>query len=41
MNAAPLDDAYYIDYPNRRVDYAQAFLAHLINWEFAEQNLSS
>jgi Fe-Mn family superoxide dismutase len=34
------EHAYYLDYQNRRADYAQAFLEHLINWEFAEQNLS-
>ncbi len=31
----------YLDYPNRRGDYVRAFLEHLINWEFAEQNLST
>ena len=30
----------YIDYQNRRADYIKAYLDHLINWEFAEQNLS-
>ena len=35
------EHAYYLDYQNRRTDYVQAFLEHLINWEFAEQNLSA
>jgi Fe-Mn family superoxide dismutase len=34
------EHAYYLDYQNRRADYVQAFLEHLINWEFAEQNLA-
>ena len=34
------EHAYYLDYQNRRADYVQAFTEHLINWEFAEQNLS-
>ena len=27
------EHAYYIDYRNRRADFAEVFLAHLINWE--------
>ena len=34
------EHAYYLDYQNRRADYVQAFLEHLINWEFAEHNLT-
>jgi len=34
------EHAYYLDYQNRRADYAAAVLGHLINWEFAEANLS-
>jgi len=34
------EHAYYLDYQNRRVDYANAVLDKLINWEFALQNLS-
>ena len=33
------EHAYYIDYQNRRVDYANALLDRLINWEFALENL--
>jgi superoxide dismutase, Fe-Mn family len=32
------EHAYYLDYQNRRVDYANAVLDKLINWEFALQN---
>jgi len=34
------EHAYYLDYQNRRADYVKAYLDHLINWEFAAQNLS-
>jgi Fe-Mn family superoxide dismutase len=34
------EHAYYLDYQNKRVDYVAAVLDKLINWEFAEQNLS-
>lgn len=33
------EHAYYLDYQNRRVDYVDAVLDHLVNWEFASQNL--
>jgi Fe-Mn family superoxide dismutase len=33
------EHAYYLDYQNRRADYVQAFLDHLINWEFVANNL--
>ncbi|MCX7945865.1 MAG: superoxide dismutase [Fe] [Hydrogenophilus sp.] len=32
------EHAYYIDYRNRRPDFVQAFLDHLVNWDFAAQN---
>jgi Fe-Mn family superoxide dismutase len=32
------EHAYYLDYQNRRADYANAVLDRLINWEFALQN---
>ena len=35
------EHAYYLDYQNRRVDMVQAFLDHLVNWDFVAQNLSS
>ena len=28
------EHAYYLDYQNRRVDYLQAFVEKLINWDF-------
>ena len=34
------EHAYYLDYQNRRVDYVNAVLDKLINWEFALQNVS-
>ena len=33
------EHAYYLDYQNRRPDFVQAFLDHLINWEFVARNL--
>jgi superoxide dismutase, Fe-Mn family len=33
------EHAYYLDYQNRRVDYANALIDKLINWQFAADNL--
>jgi len=33
------EQAYYLDYQNRRADYVKAVLGKLINWKFAEENL--
>jgi Fe-Mn family superoxide dismutase len=33
------EHAYYLDYQNRRADMVQAFLDHLVNWDFAAKNL--
>ncbi|MEB3701553.1 Superoxide dismutase [Candidatus Bealeia paramacronuclearis] len=33
------EHAYYIDFRNRRPDYVDVFLNHLVNWDFAEANL--
>ncbi len=35
------EHAYYLDYQNRRADYVQAVLNHLIDWSFAAKNLSA
>ncbi len=34
------EHAYYLEYQNRRPDYVNTFLNHLINWEFVDQNLA-
>lgn len=34
------EHAYYLDYQNRRKDYVTVFLDHLVNWDFAEENLA-
>ena len=34
------EHAYYLDYQNKRADHVNAVLDKLINWEFAEKNLS-
>lgn len=33
------EHAYYLDYQNRRKDFVQVFLDHLVNWELAEHQL--
>lgn len=35
------EHAYYLDYQNKRPDYISEFINHLINWEFAAQNLAA
>jgi Fe-Mn family superoxide dismutase len=34
------EHAYYLDFQNRRPDFVQAFLDHLVNWDFAAANLA-
>ncbi len=33
------EHAYYLDYQNRRADFVQTFLDHLVDWNFVEKNL--
>ena len=33
------EHAYYLDYQNKRVDYANAVVDKLLNWDFAAKNL--
>lgn len=35
------EHAYYLDYQNRRKDYVEVFLDHLVNWEFAAENFEA
>ena len=35
------EHAYYLDFQNRRPDYISTFLDHLVNWEFAAENLAA
>jgi Fe-Mn family superoxide dismutase len=34
------EHAYYLDYQNRRPDYVQTFLDHLVDWDFVAGNLA-
>lgn len=34
------EHAYYLDYQNRRPDFVQAFIDHLINWDFVAENMA-
>ncbi|MGD8367586.1 MAG: superoxide dismutase [Desulfobacterales bacterium] len=34
------EHAYYLDYQDRREDYLRAVVSHLVNWDFAEENMS-
>jgi Fe-Mn family superoxide dismutase len=35
------EHAYYLDFQNRRPDFIQTFLDHLVNWDFAAANLAA
>lgn len=34
------EHAYYLDYQNRRKNYVEVFLDHLVNWDFAIENMN-
>ena len=34
------EHAYYLDFQNRRPDFVQTFLDHLVNWDFVAANLA-
>jgi len=34
------EHAYYLDFQNRRADYAEAFLTSLVNWDFVAANVA-
>lgn len=34
------EHAYYLDYKNKRADFIDAYLDHLVNWDFVAENLS-
>lgn len=35
------EHAYYLDFQNRRVDYVNALIDKLLNWDFAQANLAN
>ena len=35
------EHAYYLDYQNKRADYIDIFLKHLVNWDFVNTNLAA
>jgi Fe-Mn family superoxide dismutase len=41
LGADVWEHAYYLDYQNRRADYLQVFLDHLVNWDYVNQQLAA
>ncbi|MEM8935981.1 MAG: superoxide dismutase [Pseudomonadota bacterium] len=35
------EHAYYLDFQNKRPAYVEVFMAHLINWDFVNENLKT
>ena len=40
LGADVWEHAYYLDFQNRRPDYLQSFLDHLVNWDFVAEELT-
>lgn len=40
LNCDVWEHAYYIDYRNKRPDYLDTFMKHMINWDFANKNFA-
>ncbi len=34
------EHAYYLDYQNKRIDYVDLFIEHLVNWDFVYKNVN-
>jgi Fe-Mn family superoxide dismutase len=34
------EHAYYLDYKNKRGDFVDNYLNHLVNWDFVAENLT-
>jgi Fe-Mn family superoxide dismutase len=34
------EHAYYLDYQNRRPDFVESFLTHLVDWDFVARNIA-
>ena len=39
LNLDVWEHAYYVDYQNRRADFVDAYLDHLVDWNIVAENL--